>query len=282
MSSSSPSSRSVANLALLFAFAASSSLACVSSNNNDKGSGGTAAGGDPAPAGGAGGTTTATVPTGGTTSTLPDCTLSSGIVTGNACPPNPKMLTIQDNTAGTGATGTACSLALWANDNTSGGYFFLPWCNSKNVTPTDCKLSMECKGGSIHVTGSYQSGTADVSGNGGFGLNLQTTFADAGPGCQMISGQGFTGLTIAINNTIIPSNQFIIGLTLANGNAGEYTATLTAGANTLNIPFSSFKNKNNCGSVPGPGIVNMYFVFPWFQEAAEHPVDATFGSLGFY
>lgn len=274
--------RTVASMGLVCALGAGFSLACVKSSNNSGTGGTTSSGGTAGTITGAGGTTSS----GGTTTVLQSCadagiTVAGTVVTGNACTPNPMLFTIQDNTAGTGATGTSCPIALWANDGTSSGYFFLPWCNTAGGT--DCTLSMACTGGSIQVTGSYKgASTTGIDGNGGFGLNLQTTYPDAGPGCQMISGTGLTGVTISITNSVIPSNQVIIGINLANGNAAEYTATLTTGLNQLQIPFGSFKRKANCGGIPDAGVVSMYFVFPWFGDAASHDVNATFGNVGFY
>ncbi len=289
--------RTVVSLALLGAMAGSFAWACVSSSSNNTGTGGTAGttGGSTSTNVG-GGAGTANTNVGGHTSaggagtaasTLPACPLDAGtIVTGNACTPNPKLFTIQDNTAGTAATGTSCPIAVWAGDGTSSGYFYLPWCNSATASPSDCNLSMACSGGTMHITGTYQAsgGTETVDGNGGFGLNLQTTFADAGLGCQMISGAGLTGVTVNITNTTIPGNWLLIGLTLANGDAFEYTnSSLAAGAQTLQIPWSGFTNNlKKCGSLPGPGIVGMYFVFEWMNDGAAHNVDMTLGSLGFY
>ena len=272
----------VAGFVLLGGVAASFGGACVSSSSGGGGSGGAA--GSTVPVGAGGSTSQGGANgTGGATSALPDCTLTTGVVTGNACTPTPsKLFTIQDNTPGTGATGTSCPMALWANDGTSSGYFFLPWCNSS--TASDCTLSMACSSGTIHVTGNYQAsgGAATVDGNGGFGLNLQTTFPDAGPGCQIISGAGLSGVTLDVTNTILPNNHFIVGLNLANGNQAEYTANLAAGAQTVPIPWSSFKNKNNCGGIPGPGIVGFYFAYDWFNDGVAHTVDMTMGNLGFY
>ncbi len=283
--------RTVTNVTLLVGIASCLAWACVSSNSDNNtatggasgtietgGSGstdvggGNAGGGGNTPQGGVNGT-------GGTTASLPDCNLTTGVVTGNACTPNPSQFTIQDNTPGTGATGTSCPLAVWANDGTSSGYFFLPWCNTAGGS--DCTLSMACSGGTIHVTGNYMGGGTGIDGNAGFGLNLQTTYADAGPGCQMISGAGLTGLTLNVTDTTVPGNHFLVGLTLANGNAAEYTANLAAGAQTVKIPWASFTNKKTCGGVPGPGIVGFYFVFDWFSSGS-HDVDMTMSNLGFY
>ena len=287
-----PLLRSVTQLALLGGISASFAWACVSSGGDNKGGGGTAGdtggtagtdvGGNTSNGGGSAG---GTGPNGGAASTLPACNLASGVVTGNACSPTPsKLFTIQDNTPGTGATGTSCPIAVWANDGTSSGYFFLPWCNTAGANPSDCTLSMACSGGAIHITGTYLGQPpATIDGNAGFGLNLQTTFPEAGPGCQMIGGTGLTGVTIDVTNTTIPSNTLLVGLTLANGNAVEHLATLTAGAQTLKIPWAGFEtNKNKCGDIPGPGIVAMYFAFQWFNDGAAHTVDATMSNFGFY
>jgi hypothetical protein len=143
---------------------------------------------------------------------------------------------------------------------------------------------MACSSGTIHVTGNYQAsgGASTVDGNGGFGLNLQTTYPDAGPGCQMIKGDGLTGVTVDVTNTQSPNNHLLIGITLANGNKAEYTATLAAGAQSVKIPWSNFKNVGNCGSVPGPGITNFYFVYDWLSDGAAHNVDMTLSNIGFY
>ena len=138
---------------------------------------------------------------------------------------------------------------------------------------------MECLNGAIHITGSYNGGG---DGMGGFGLNLQTTFPDAGPGCQMIKGDGFTGITVDVTNTKSPNNHLYVGLGLANGNQGEYTATLASGVQTIKLPWSLFKNKGNCGGVPGPGIQNLNFGFDWFNDGADHPVDVILSNIGFY
>jgi hypothetical protein len=98
----------------------------------------------------------------------------------------------------------------------------------------------------------------------------------------MLSGTGLTGVTINVTNTTIPGNHLLVGLTLANGNAAEYTATLPAGAAPLQVPWTSFKNMKSCGSIPGPGIVGLYFVFDWLNDGAAHTVDATMTSFGFY
>ena len=99
----------------------------------------------------------------------------------------------------------------------------------------------------------------------------------------MIDGTGQTGLTLDINVATLPTgNHLDIGISLANGNSADYTAVLTAGAQTVKIPWACFKNKNLCGSVPGPGITNFYYSFDWFNDGATHAVDITISNLGFY
>ena len=138
----------------------------------------------------------------------------------------------------------------------------------------------------MHITGTYQAagGTATVDGNAGFGMNLQTTFPDAGPGCQMISGTGLTGVTLDVTNTTVPGNHLLVGLSLANGNSAETPTpvVLTAGAQTVKLPFSGLKNMKSCGSIPGPGIVGFYYVFDWLNDGAAHNVDVTFSNFGLY
>jgi hypothetical protein len=100
----------------------------------------------------------------------------------------------------------------------------------------------------------------------------------------MISGAGLTGLTLSVNVTTLPAgNHMYVGVTLANGNSGTYTALLAAGAQTLKIPWACFKNDKTCGTIPGPGITNFYFAFDWFNDSgATHAVDVTISNLGFY
>jgi len=293
--------RTATQLGLVGVLAASLASACVSSNSNNTGAGGAtgeaggvaaggvAAGGVAAggvavggaaaggvPAGGvpAGGTITVTCP--GAAPSYPDCTLlDAGVTPGNACPPNPPIFALD----------ASCTIGQWANDGTSSGYFYNPWCNSPTASPSDCTLTMACAPNSMHITGSYlgSGGPETVDGNGGWGLNLQTTYPDAGPGCQMISGAGLTGLTVDINVATLPTgNHLYIGLYLANGNTASYYAVLAAGAQTLRIPWACFKNEKTCGSIPGPGIMNFNFSFDWFNDSATHTVDVTISNLGFY
>jgi hypothetical protein len=184
------------------------------------------------------------------------------------------------------ALDASCTIGQWANDGTSSGYFYQPWCNSPTASPSDCNLTMACTTNSMHITGSYlgSGGPEAVDGNGGWGLNLQTTYPDAGPGCQMISGAGLTGLTVDINAVTLPTgNHLYIGMYLANGNTASYYAVLAAGAQTLRIPWACLKNEKSCGSIPGPGIMNFNFSFDWFNDSgATHAVDVTISNLGFY
>ena len=205
----------------------------------------------------------------------PDCTLlDSGVAPGNACPPNPLIFALDAN----------CTIGLWANDNTSSGDFYQPWCNSPTLG--DCNLKMTCATNSMHITGTYlgSGGAESVDGNGGWGMNLQTTYPDAGLGCQMISGAGLTGLTVDINVVTLPTgNHLYMGVYLANGNSASYYPVLAAGAQTLRIPWACFKNEKQCGSIPGPGIMNLNFSFDWFSDVgAPHTVDVTISNLGFY
>jgi hypothetical protein len=174
-----------------------------------------------------------------------------------------------------------CNIGLWASDYTSSGYFYQPWCN--NAT-TPCTLTMACAANSMHIAGSYLgSSTLTMDGNAGWGGNLQTTYPDAGLGCQMIDGTGQAGLTLDINVTTLPTgNHLDIGISLANGNSADYSAVLTAGAQTVKIPWACFKNKLLCGSVPGPGIASFFLSFDWFNDAAAHAVDITLSNIGFY
>jgi len=251
-------------------------------------SGGTAVGGSDSGGAGVGGTTSQTggnTSAGGTSSaggaitvTCPAatsysaCTTDAGVVVGNACKPNPPMFALDAN----------CNMGLWASDYTSSGYFYQPWCNN---TTTPCTLTMACATNSMHIAGSYlgSSTAAPMDGNAGWGANLQTTYPDAGAGCQMIDGTGQTGLTLDINVTTLPTgNHLDIGISLANGNSADYSAVLTAGAQTVKIPWACFKNKLLCGSVPGPGITDFFFCFDWFNDAATHAVDITLSNIGFY
>ena len=274
------------HLGLLGVLAASLTGACVSSNSNN-GTGGAVAG---SPAGGsvAGGTPAAGTPaagnvaggviaTGGssagsTGASYPACTTDAGVVTGNACAPNPPIFALDAN----------CTIGLWSGDGISSGYFYSPWCN--NAT-TLCTLAMTCAANSMHITGSYlgSSTAAPMDGNAGWGANLQVNASDAGPGCQMIDGSRLTGLTLDVNVTTIPAgNHLYVGMSLANGNSADGTAVLTPGAQTVKIPWGSFKNKLLCGSIPGPGIASFYIAFDWFNDGATHAVDITISNFGFY
>ena len=234
-------------------------------NANTGGSTSTATGGSNS----AGGSSTAC-----TATRYPDCSLTSGVVTGNACKPNPPILAID----------ASCKIGFWANDNNSSGYFYQPWCNSP--TAGDCNLTMTCATNSIHITGSYlgSGGLETVDGNGGWGAFLDTTYPDTGPGCEMIDGAGLAGLTLDANIATLPAgNHLDIGITLANGNTADYQAVLTAGTQTVRIPWACFKNDRLCGSIPGPGITSFYFAFDWFNDrGATHLVDITISNLGFY
>jgi hypothetical protein len=124
-----------------------------------------------------------------------------------------------------------------------------------------------------------------MDGNAGWGANLQVNSSDAGPGCQMIDGSGLTGLTLDVNVTTLPAgNHLYVGMSLANGNSadGNTTAVLSPGAQTIKIPWGSFKNKLLCGSIPGPGIASFYLSFDWFNDGAPHAVDITISNFGFY
>jgi hypothetical protein len=174
-----------------------------------------------------------------------------------------------------------CNIGLWASDYTSSGYFYPPWCNNQTTT---CTLTMACATNSMHIAGSYLgSSTGTMDGNAGWGGHLQTTYPDAGPGCQMIDGTGQTGITLDINVATLPTgNHLDIGISLANGNSADYQAALTAGSQTVQIPWACFKNKLLCGSVPGPGITDFFFSFDWFNDAVTHAVDITLSNIGFY
>jgi hypothetical protein len=230
---------------------------------------GTPAAGTPAGGAGAGGSTTAS-----TAASYAACTTDAGVVTGNACAPNPPILALDAN----------CTIGLWSGDGISSGYFFQPWCNNATTT---CTLTMACATNSMHIAGTYlgTSAAAQMDGNAGFGANLQVNSSDAGPGCQMIDGSGLTGLTLDVNVTTLPAgNHLYVGMTLANGNSADGpTLVLTPGAQTVKIPWGSFKNKMLCGSIPGPGITNFYIDFDWFNDGpATHAVDVTISNFGFY
>jgi hypothetical protein len=126
-----------------------------------------------------------------------------------------------------------------------------------------------------------------MDGNAGWAAKLQVNSSDAGPGCQMIDGSGLTGLTLDVNVTTLPAgNHLYVGMSLANGNSGDNsaagTAVLTPGAQTVKIPWGSFKNKLLCGSIPGPGIASFFLYFDWFNDGATHAVDVTISNFGFY
>ena len=263
------------------------------SSNGGAGVGGTSAGGagvggSSSGGAGVGGTTGQTggnTSAGGTSSaggsiavtcpaatSYPNCTTDAGVVPGNACKPSPPIFALDAN----------CNIGLWASDYTSSGYFYQPWCNNSTTT---CTLTMACATNSMHVAGSYlgSSTAVPMDGNAGWGGHLQTTYPDAGPGCQMIDGTGQTGITLDINVTTLPTgNHLDIGISLANGNSADYSAVLTAGAQTVKIPWACFKNKLLCGSVPGPGIASFFFSFDWFNDGATHAVDITLSNIGFY
>jgi hypothetical protein len=143
---------------------------------------------------------------------------------------------------------------------------------------------MACATNSMHIAGSYLgASTSTMDGNAGLGANLQVNSSDAGPGCQMIDASGLTGLTMDVNVTTIPAgNHLYVGMTLANGNSADGTAVLTTGAQTVKIPWASFKNKLLCGSIPGPGVTSFYIAFDWFNDAVTHAVDVTISNFGFY
>jgi hypothetical protein len=197
--------------------------------------------------------------------------LGHGRNCGNACAPNPLIFALDAN----------CTIGLWSGDGISSGYFYQPWCNNATTT---CTMTMTCATNSMHIAGSYSgSTTGTMDGNAGWGAHLQVNASDAGSGCQMIDAAALTGLTLDISATAIPTgNHLYIGINLANGNDASYTAVLTAGAQTLKIPWACFKNNKTCGSIPGPGITDFYITFDWFNDAATHAVDITISNLGFY
>ena len=246
-------------------------------------SGGVPSGGSTAAGGsGVGGTTSQTggstsaggaSSTGGTTTaTTGACSLTTGLVDGCQAAPKPAVFALSDT----------CTIGLWAGDTASGGGFYAPWCTGTTATTTDagvpCTLTLACAAGAMHVSGSY-SGSG--GGNAGFGTYLQT-YSDAGMGCPKMDITSFTGVTIDINATTVPSNSIYFGLSLGDGNSAEKTITTVAGTQSLKIPFASMTNKNKCGSVTGPGVAGIYISFAWFNDAASHPVDVTFSNIGFY
>jgi len=272
----------VTQIALLGAVAASLTWGCVSSNN-DKG---TATGGTPAaqggiaaptggvPAGSTGGTPAVTGGTPAVTS-YPACSGLTGALDGCSSVPNPAILAISDT----------CSIGLWAGDQSSGGGFFAPWCTGTTPTTTDggaaCTLTYACSGGSIHVTGSYLGGG---DGNAGFGTFLES-WSDAGAGCKKMDINSFTGVTMDVVATAVPSDTIYFGLTLGDGNSAEGTILTATGTPTKKFPFGALSNKNKCGSVTGPGatgVAGIWISFQWFQDGLPHPVDVTFSNIGFY
>ena len=272
--------RTATHLGLLGVLAASLAGACVSSSNGNgtggavagSAAGGSVAGGTPAAGGVAGGV----IATGGSSAgstgvSYPACTTDAGVVAGNACAPNPRILALDAN----------CTIGLWSGDGISSGYFYQPWCN--NAT-TPCTLTMTCAANSMHIAGSYTGSTGNtMDGNAGWGANLQVNSSDAGFGCQMIDGSGLNGLTLDVNVTTLPAgNHLYVGMSLANGNSADGTAVLAAGAQTVKIPWGGFKNKLVCGSIPGPGIAGFYIAFDWFNDGAPHAVDITISNFGFY
>jgi hypothetical protein len=280
--------RTATHLGLLGVLAASLTSACVSSSSNGTGGAvaGSAAGGTPAAGTPAAGTPTAGTPAAGTpaggagaggssagstAASYAACTTDAGVVTGNPCAPNPLILALDAN----------CTIGLWSGDGISSGYFYQPWCNNST---TPCTLAMTCATNSMHIAGSYTGSSGKtMDGNAGWGANLQVNSSDAGPGCQMIDGSGLTGLTLDVNVTTLPTgNHLYVGMSLANGNSADGTALLTPGAQTVKIPWGSFKNKLLCGSIPGPGIASFYIAFDWFDDAASHAVDITISNFGFY
>lgn len=278
--------RNFISFGLLGAMAMGFTWACVSSSSDNKGVGGNASnvggnagiGGDTSAGGntGAGGHTTAggAAGTGGVTSTLAGCNLDAGVVTGNACTPNPLLIAINNN-----AASAACPTGVWASDGTATAYFYAPWCTGTGGAAS-CTLTMTCTGGSLHIAGEY-SGSGN--GTGGLGMNLNVPTADAGGDCTAINASSQKGLTLDVNVTTLPSNTMYIGMSLKDGNSADYTAqNLTAGAQTIQIPWGRFSNKKNCGSIPGPGIASFYFAFFWYSDGAAHPVDITISQFGFY
>jgi hypothetical protein len=240
----------------------------------------TSPGGSTATGGSTGGTTSAggvassggtTSPTGGSSAGgATACNLSSGVVVGCQVAPNPPILAVTDT----------CSIGLWADDTASSGGFPAPWCTATDGT-SSCTLTLACSGAanSLHVTGTY-SGSGD--GNAGFGTVLQV-MSDAGVGCPKMDITGFTGVTLDINATTVPSNTLYFGLSLGDGNAASKTITTTPGTpQSLNIPFGTLTKANACGSVTGPGVDAIYILFAWFNDNASHAVDVTFSNIGFY
>lgn len=265
--------RRATNLGLLGVLAASLTGACVSSSNGNSSSGGSTGTSTPPSGGGTTGTAAGgtTAPVGGSSAGgATACNLSSGVVVGCQLPPNPPILAVTDT----------CSIGFWAGDTASGGGFYAPWCTATDGTST-CTLALACSGASnsLHVTGTY-SGSGD--GNAGFGTYLQVT-SDAGVGCPKMDITGFTGVTLDINATTVPSNTLYFGLSLGDGNSASKTITTTPGTpQSLNIPFGTLTKANACGSVTGPGVDAFYISFSWFNDNASHAVNVTFSNIGFY
>jgi hypothetical protein len=257
--------------------------ACTSSSSENAASGGTS---NTATGGAAATTTTPTAGTsssaggaaaaGGTTSAsaTTTCDLDAG-VTGNTCGMAQLTFSISDNSGN-----DSCATGVWATDNTATAYIFAPWCTG-TADPNTCSLSMACSSGSVHITGDY-SGSESGDGLGGLGLNLNVPIADAGGACAAIDASSYKGVTLDVTDTTVPGNTLLVGVTLKDGNAGEYTQNLTAGAQTVQIPWNSFVMKHNCSSAPGPGIVAFYFVFHWYNDNAAHAVDMTISNVGLY
>lgn len=118
-------------------------------------------------------------------------------------------------------------------------------------------------------------------GNAGFGTYLQV-YAGAGVGCPKMDVSGFNGVTIDIGTAAVPNSHIYLSLGLGDGNVVENDIATVAGTYSFRLPFGSFTNKNQCGSVTGPGVAWIGIVFAWFDDSASHPVDVTFSNIGFY